>query len=80
MKRESVKMPTRLHGSEKKVLAVELAVLVVCAVLCVYGVYAIIHGSLIAVVLSLVPALIMCKAGEDMQRIIEEAQRRDGNA
>lgn len=80
MKRENVKMPTRLNGSEKKVLAVELAVVVVCAVLFVYGVHAIIHGSLVAVVLSLVPALIMCKTGEDMQRIIEEAKRRDGNA
>ena len=80
MKRETVKMPTRLNGSEKKVLAVELAVVVVCAVLCVYGVHAIIHGSLVAVVLSLAPALIMCKTGEDMQRIIDEAKRRDGNA
>lgn len=62
-------MKTRLTKAEKRVIAVECAVIAVAAALTVYGFFDILDGSLVAVLYTPVLAAITCKTGEDVQRI-----------
>lgn len=72
-------MQTKLREAEKKVLAVEWTICAACWLLCAYAIYMILHGSLWAPLWMVVPAYIACVTGDDAQRIITEAKRRDGN-
>lgn len=75
----TMKMQTKFRRAEKAIVAVECVIvfLSVIAVLC--GLKAIINGSLMAVVLVPLCALVGCMTGEDLSRVIKEAKRRDGN-
>ena len=72
-------MKTKLRKAEKRVIAVKCAVIAAAVALTVYGFLEILDGSLVAVLYTPVVAAIACKTGEDVQRIVEETKRRDGN-
>ena len=74
-----MKMKTRLRNAEKRVVAIEVVIIIAACILTVHGVKEIIDGSLWAVMWSPLTALCGCVAGDDVKRIIGEAKRRDGN-
>lgn len=73
-------MKTKLRREEKKGV-IALSIIVAASLICmVYGVIDILDGSLFAVIYSALCALCAAVAGEKIQKIFEEANRRDDNA
>lgn len=66
-----------MRKEEEKLIAFELLLATVMLVLIVWGVLEIIHGSMWAVLLSMVPAVCMSLLLEDVDRIREQAKKRE---
>lgn len=73
-------MKTKLNKAEKKVVTLECLLVVLSLVALIFGIIQILNGSLLAILWSTIVLYITCLVGEDVQRIWDEAKRRDGNA
>ena len=74
-----MKMKTKLRRAEVRIVILESCLIGLLLGITIYGLIAVINGSLAAVLYTPLAAWVASLLGEDACRICEEAQRRDGN-